>query len=398
MSPDIASASSEIGLDVVGSFAWEVFHVRHPKLVADVSAALPYRRSQRQALDDLVTESTAGLVAPPEEHVHDSQQWWEWDREVFGRPWAEAPFLWVESWFYRRLLESVDYFQPGPWRGVDPFGPFKDTELASTSVDAEFAALDDSVTLPNRQQRDGLLRSSLWGNQADLGFRVTAPGPTPAGHTVSGQEVLVDDSSRFWANLESMAGGTVCLLADNAGPELISDLILLDHLLSTDLASRVVVYVKPQPYYVSDATTADLLAAVHRIRGAPGAQAARIGARLHEALGRGSMDIQTHPFLCAPLAFSEMPQDLAGHLSEAAMTIIKGDLNYRRLVQDRHWSVSTSFADLVAYFPSPVAALRTLKSEVAVGLTANVVAAMNAKDTTWRTNGRHAVIQTHSPV
>ena len=49
---------------------------------------------------------------------------------------------------------------------------------------------------------------------------------------------------------------------------------------------------------------------------------------------------------------------------------MKGDLNYRRLVGDRLWPPTTPFADVTAYFPGPVAALRTLKSDVIVGLDA----------------------------
>jgi hypothetical protein len=415
VTPDITSASPEIRAGTVGSFARDVFYRRHPLLVAQVSAALPYPRSQRQALEDLVAESTTGLVAPPEEDSHDAAQWREWDREVFGQPWARAPFLWAECWFYRRLLESVGYFRPGPWRAVDPFGPLKDAELAGTGVDAELAALDALARLPERQRGEALLRCSLWGNQADLGFRVTASGPASArqaaprqaswgqgspgqgspGGESAGRGLVADDSGRFWQALESAAGGTVCLLADNAGPELIPDLVLLDHLLSTGLAGQAVVYVKPQPYYVSDATTTDLLAAVHRMRSASGAEAARVGTRLHQALAGGGLDVQTHPFLCAPLPFTEMPQDLGGQLGRAAMTVVKGDLNYRRLVQDRRWPATTPFADVAGHFPSPVTALRTLKSEVAVGIAEDVVTALDTRDPGWRTNGQHAVIQTH---
>ena len=38
---------------------------------------------------------------------------------------------WSESYFYRRVLDAVGFFEPGPWRGVDPFAPLKRAELES---------------------------------------------------------------------------------------------------------------------------------------------------------------------------------------------------------------------------------------------------------------------------
>ncbi|MFJ9442507.1 hypothetical protein ACIRRH_11620 [Kitasatospora sp. NPDC101235] len=42
---------------------------------------------------------------------------------------------------------------------------------------------------------------------------------------------------------------------------------------------------------------------------------------------------------------------------------------------------------------SAVAALRTLKSDVIVGLDAAAVARLDGTGTPWRTDGRHAVVQ-----
>lgn len=81
-------------------------------------------------------------------------------------------------------------------------------------------------------------------------------------------------------------------------------------------------------------------------------------------MNEGRLVPRTHEFFCAPLSFHELPEDLAVEFACASMTILKGDLNYRRLVGDRDRTPTASFADLTAYFPSPVTALRTLKSDV----------------------------------
>jgi len=131
---------------------------------------------------------------------------------------------------------------------------------------------------------------------------------------------------------------------------------------------------------------------VRRIRTEPGASAGT-GQRLWAALADGTITLRTHAFWCAPLSFHDLPAELEDELSQATLAILKGDLNYRRLVGDRAWAPTTPFADLTAYFPAPVATLRTLKSDVAVGLTPETVAKLDATGTAWRTSGEHALIQ-----
>ncbi|CAM5228649.1 Damage-control phosphatase ARMT1-like metal-binding domain-containing protein OS=Streptomyces griseomycini OX=66895 GN=FHS37_002772 PE=3 SV=1 [Streptomyces griseomycini] len=89
-----------------------------------------------------------------------------------------------------------------------------------------------------------------------------------------------------------------------------------------------------------------------------------------------------------------MPDDLRADFAAAAVTLVKGDLNYRRLVGDRYWPPTTPFADVTAHFPGPVAALRTLKSDVITGLTPGTEAALVAAEgQRWRTGGTHALVQ-----
>ncbi len=108
----------------------------------------------------------------------------------------------------------------------------------------------------------------------------------------------------------------------------------------------------------------------------------------------GRLTVRAHPFSCAPLPYADMPADLRAEFAAATLTIVKGDLNYRRLVGDRRWPPTTPFADVTAYFPGPVAALRTLKSDVITGLDARTEAALvEAEGQRWRTGGTHALIQ-----
>jgi hypothetical protein len=375
--------------DEPGSFPHGVLAERHPAIVRQVREAFPYGPAQHRALDALVENCTKGAIEPLEADSHDRDRWTAWGADAYtGRSWFDVPWLWSESWFYRELLDAVGYFAPGPWQGVDPFRPFKLAELDAQETDQELAALDALDDRPAGEQAAALLHGSLWGNRADLGFRLS-DAEAEARAAVPG--LVADDSAELWSLLDD--ADTLCLIADNAGRELVPDLLLIAHLLAHGRIRRAVLHVKPYPYYVSDATTADVVDALRRLTAAPGAASA-YGRTLWSAMADGTLTVRAHPFSCAPLPYQAMPDDLRAELAGATLTVLKGDLNYRRLVGDRRWPPTTPFADVTTHFPGPVAALRTLKSDVITGLDpATEDALVAAEGQRWRTGGTHALIQ-----
>ncbi|MEV4319980.1 damage-control phosphatase ARMT1 family protein [Actinocrispum sp. NPDC049592] len=354
-----------------GSFPWQVFHERHPELVRRLLDTHPYGPAQRSAVTELLESTLNGVVPPPPEHWADRPLWLDWDRGHFATPWSQAPFLWAESYFYRCLLDAVGYFTTG----VDLFGPFKTAELQDPALDNDFAWITETTF-------DTALTAALYGNKADLGFQLIAGRADTTTHP----PLLADDSAHLHRFLLDHAPLRVTFVVDNAGRELLSDLILAGHLLDTGMANEVVLHVKPYPYFTSDATFTDVGDCLRRLRKLPGAT----GDRLHHAAAEGTLSIRTHPFHAAPLSFADMPADLAAEFA-TGLTIFKGDLNYRRLVGDRDWDPTASFQDAVAYLPAPIAALRTLKSEVVLGLTPTTFQDLEPN---WRTSGHHALIQT----
>ncbi|MGV9939766.1 damage-control phosphatase ARMT1 family protein [Streptomyces sp. NPDC003401] len=380
--------------DEPGSFPHGVLAERHPAIVRRVRDAFPYGPDVRRALDALLANCAGGVIEPLPADAHDLDRWRAWGLDAYaGRSWYEVPWLWSESYFYRLLLETVGHFRPGPWQGLDPFRPFKLAELDAPATDEELAALDALEDRPAPDRERALLHGSLWGNRADLGFRLS---DADAEDRAAVPALVADDSERLWTLLASprAADGTLCLVADNAGRELIPDLLLAAHLLAHRRIGRVVLHVKPYPYYVSDATTADVVDALRRLTAAPGA-AAGYGRRLWAAMTDGTLTVRAHPFAAAPLPYERMPHDLRAEFAAATLTVVKGDLNYRRLVGDRRWPPTTPFEDVTAYFPGPVVALRTLKSDVITGLSADTEAALTAAEGQgWRTGGTHALIQT----
>ncbi|MBC7275851.1 damage-control phosphatase ARMT1 family protein [Nocardioides sp.] len=380
--------AEEIDSTEPDSFGNGVLTRRHPELIAKVRLSVPYPPAVQRSLDQLA-ETIRDVVPPFTEPSADRTAWEAWVAPYVGRPWLEVPFLWAESYFYRLLLQATGYFGDGPWAGVDPFKSQKDAELVSGELDRDLDQIAGIVTAPEEEGLHSALLASLWGNRSDLGFRLSKPQSADAAQV---DDLIVDDANQVWSHLSEHDAGRVDLIADNAGRELVSDLVLIDRLLSTRRAARVVLHLKPQPYFVSDATVHDLLTILGHLSSHTGAVAA-MTARLAAAIADGRIAIQAHAFWCSPLTFHDIPDDLAGGFKESGLVIVKGDLNYRRLVGDRCWPPASSFSDLVEHFPAPLVALRTLKSDLAVGIPDDRLALLEAHEPGWRTDGTHAVLQ-----
>jgi hypothetical protein len=354
-----------------GTFAGSVLRDRHPAIVEQVRAAHPYGPWQLDRLEALVAEGSSGTIQPPSpdadsERWPDAAAWAEWLVPYRGRTWFEVPFLVAESWFYRRLLDAVAFVEPGPWQGVDPFAPLKTRELANLHPP------------PQQASRDALLVASVWGNQADLGFQLVA------GDTRRHDDWLVDDSATFWSLLDHR-GLRVDWVCDNAGRELVADLLLVDRLLADGLAATVTLHLKPWPHFVSDATVRDLADCLSALAGAGASDPVD---RLRAASASGELRIEADGFWCAPLELGDAPPGLL----DADLVVLKGDLNYRRLVGDAAWPASIPFADAVQ-LPGPLAVLRTLKSDVVVGIDAAVAARLDTDTPGWRSEGSRALVQ-----
>jgi hypothetical protein len=60
-------------------------------------------------------------------------------------------------------------------------------------------------------------------------------------------------------------------------------------------------------------------------------------------------------------------------------------------VGDALWPPDASFAAATSYFPAPLFALRTLKSDTILGLPPGRAELLDAADASWRVNGRRGV-------
>jgi hypothetical protein len=238
----------------------------------------------------------------------------------------------------------------------------------------------------------------LWGNQADLSLWPAGQAEQPS-HTdlqSSQHHILVNDTGAVVDYLTGQRDKSLRLdlIVDNAGFELVCDLALTDFILSSSLASSVVLHLKYHPTFVSDAISQDVAQTINFLAtdfSQP--EAVNFGQRLQAHLDANQLQLQYDLFWTSPLSFWEMPQRVRQELAKSNLLISKGDANYRRLLGDRHWPYTTPFDDIVSYLPTPLVALRTFKSEVATGLQPEQIKALAEEDPHWLTNGQRGVIQ-----
>lgn len=375
-----------------GSFAHNTLAVRLPRIVLDTIESNDFPAPVVTAMRDLHAELTSGRIRGLTEDTPDREFWNEVSRNHIGRSWLEAPWYWAETFFYRRILEATRYFHPGPTRLMDPYRAVKITELAPDVAPGIAAATLRGLPADVGKRLETLLYSSLWGNRVDLSYRVPMEGGREERLEDERKNLIVDDFQRLWDSWQSNPPRRLALIADNAGTELTMDLALLDFLLLNGLAETATLHLKPQPFFVSDAMPADVENTLDALsKGEPEARA--LAKRIRAHITHGRLDLYVHWFYPTCLFYFQLPDDLYSTLGRMDWVILKGDVNYRRLLGDAHWDPTTSFDMATAYFPAPLVALRTLKAEMIAGLPAGLAEQLEGADPAWMVNGRRGIVQ-----
>ncbi len=357
----------------------------------------PIIASQVKALIDEIPQEPIRFLEQP---APDAALWAEAARPHLGQNWLQPPWFFVETYFYRRLLEATGYFSSATEKRLDPFAYQKREGLQTTrpKIHAVSELLSSWEEQGGSEMDDlaALLAINLWGNRADLSLWPVDAGddqPLQAHWQGAEEHTLVDDTPLATRHVRNHAGGRIDFMVDNAGLELVTDLALADYLLATGLADQVRLHLKIHPTFVSDATIKDGHYTIRFLAVEKDEATAAWGKRLLGYLDEGRLQLRDHPFWTSPFAFWQLPDDLRVELSEASLIISKGDANYRRLLGDRHWPYTASFQAIMRYTPAPLLALRALKSELAVGLTVPQIERLIDEDPEWLVNGRWGVIQ-----
>lgn len=331
--------------------------------------------------------------------------------------WFKSPWLYVECYMYRRIQEAI-WLNP-PINEFDVFNEgktqsFFESQQATTALCTYLeTAKKDKDGLSKNQVFDHfikLLQVSLWGNKCDLSISAgqeNSQKDSPIEVLANLKPfILVDDADMVWAALTSskrtgQAGRRVDIILDNAGFEVVTDLVLADFLVSFGLVSEIHFHGKSFPWFVSDVTAKDFEWTIRQTMAANHRWMSKSGAQWKKYLKDGVWSYHDHPFWTQPHEFCSMAvdaPDLYKKLQGADLVLFKGDLNYRKLTGDRDWDFTVSFETALRGFePSPLCSLRTLKANVQVGLQPGQGEKLCSEEPNWMTNGKYAVIQFYSP-
>jgi uncharacterized protein with ATP-grasp and redox domains len=374
------------------SFARHTILERKPQIVRQVIADNDYPPEVVAALEAFLDEIAGKPMQPLQESVSDVAFWNTELSAYAGKTWLEVPWYFAETYFYRKVLEAVGYFQAGERQGHDPFEKQKRGQIEGDiqKLATEWEQLSALETVP---RFEALLHSCLWGNRADLSnFTVKEKGRGGLAAQEERHLILIDHTENI-QNLLSDGVSRVDFICDNVGSDLLFDLALTDFLLNQGWVKEIHLNLKNQPFFVSDAMPKDVILTIDRLKKASDAAMQDWGQRLEGNLAAGRLILETDPFWTTFLMFSQMPAHLRQSLARSAVVLIKGDVNYRRLLEDRAWPHTTRMEDVCSYFPAPFVSLRTLKGEIMVGLETGQAEEIQVGDPTWLINGKRGVIQ-----
>ncbi|MES2734166.1 MAG: damage-control phosphatase ARMT1 family protein [Bacteroidota bacterium] len=370
------------------SFAAFTISKRLPHILAMIVKDNMLTEEQAALLEILKEEVLSGVVMPIHTLQPVEQAFWQaFFQEYTGVSYYQAPFCQVEAYFYRRIMGVIQFFEAG-YR--DPFLKQKTQNLSDIVPFLEQTLLE-LHSQPNAFD-DGyfkqLLKINLWGNTADLS-QLAANQKVE----ITEENLVVDKSPLLLAYLHSVESlERIDIIVDNAGLELVTDLLLSDYLLRTGKARQIVFHLKYHPTFVSDATIPDFLAHISYFAESASIALNELGERINSHLSSQQFLLKDHLFWNSPLHFTQFPPDLSQYLSQSSLLIFKGDANYRRLFEDRHWPIDQPSESLLSYLSVPSLLLRILKSAMVVGMSTEKGQQVAALDAHWRTNAKFGLI------
>ncbi|GAM90456.1 hypothetical protein ANO11243_085000 [Dothideomycetidae sp. 11243] len=457
--PDVAGIISELQR-AAPTVSADTHHMENKALIAQVAAL----RSE-MLQDAPLTNERLSLTSLIPEDGHPNVSVYNDELRGLGSPtWLNTVWMWSECYMYRCVLftplrSSIHADYPPDqrrlvalfrntrhWGDFDPFHTQKVMALRSSRMAVmEHVTHFDQLTRgvahsdfdAQRQGFSAVCKRSLWGNATDLSLLPNiSHGEIQQLQKAGGNKdrdgfILVNHLSAAFDRLAlakrlNKPHRRVVIVLDNAGFELLVDILLGAFLIECGLATTVEFHPKDCPWFVSDVIVADVHDLLEELANpdhlfsnvdprraqdcatSPQKMAlSRLSPRLANMFNDGSLVIRTDPFWTTGGSYWTMNRvapHLFANLAEADLVIFKGDMNYRKLTGDAMWPTATPFPEAIG----PLAkhglcalALRTCKSDVVVGLAPgqedvlqqNVLAQGSSSGRSWAWDGKYALAQ-----
>lgn len=378
---------AQIRTDETNAFAHHTMGVRIPALIRETidlnpDYPNPIKDALRKLSEDLANNAPIPMLDLP---APDYDEWAGHYQDYTGQTWLGTHWFFGEIFMYRHFIQAVRWWETHR----DPFAPKKDEEFKGAAMRE---TLEQALAVPINpvdERLVALIEFALWGNRIDLSYALVMS------HGAATMDDLLTDEHEPAVRHMLDHPGTVHMIADNAGTELATDMVLADGLLDSGVIPQVIYHVKLHPTYVSDTTAPDVIWLLDLLNAGQYGDAGRgLGQRLTKAFYSGRLKIAPDWFWNSPRFLNDLPPHLDKTFRDACLVIPKGDANYRRMMLDVIWPTTKRLKEVVDSFPAPLMALRTLKSDPVVGLPAGMAERLDKEDAQWRVNGKRGVIQT----
>nr|QZL12166.1 glutamate O-methyltransferase [Microvelia americana] len=248
-----------------------------------------------------------------------------------------------------------------------------------------------------------LFKLVLWANRVDLSLSSgkTEDCCNPLTNLDDWNEYLLVDDTEKVINLifsSSEQEKVIDYVLDNSGFEFLSDLCLCDFLTTRCGVDKIRLRCKRMPWFVSDVTRNDIKYTLNESMAKHQSQyCQQLANRWQQYLDKGKWIIEDDVFWTLGLSFNDMPQSdsaLYSELQTSNLIIFKGDLNYRKLIQDTNWEPGTKFSQALGDFrPAPLVAVRTMKADTVAGIDKDLFNSTFSKSPDWLISGQYGVIQ-----
>ncbi|PWN42868.1 DUF89-domain-containing protein [Ceraceosorus guamensis] len=355
-----------------------------------------------------------------------------WNKELAkyfrGKTFMDAPWFFAEAYKYRRLHECFSISKH--WKDYDVFfrqkcDTFSRSGTAVFELSTRFAepfhyeanASEDEKVKARKLIFHELTQICLWGNATDLSLLINMTEEdikslqsTGGEHLAATEKnILGNHIDRIWALLSNIKDGRLDFVLDNAGFELYCDCVYADWLIQSGIAKQIRFHGKRFAWFVSDVTRKDwdwllnsmMYGSLFSTATDDQLQSLRqLAVRWKNYEKEGKWVYEQHPFWCTGYSFWSLPSeapDLFLHLSESDCVFFKGDLNHRKLTYDCQAPSQTPFDIAIGPLASedgapPVVSLRTVKSDVVVGVDEATAARLDKEEPGWRISGKYAVV------
>ncbi|KAK9891963.1 hypothetical protein WA026_017446 [Henosepilachna vigintioctopunctata] len=262
----------------------------------------------------------------------------------------------------------------------------------------KFPSMEDS------QDFEKLIKLNLWTHQDDIAFYRDKERTTKCFTqmlNIKGKDsfIICNQVQQAWEVIsdKSHPSNVIAFICDNAGFEFFMELCLADYLYTNYYATSIHFHVKHIPWFILDVTEADIHWMLHHLGKNADKYLQKMSTVWKEHFKTGRWKIVVRKYWTLPIGFTKMKEIdplLFKMLEEPKVVIIIGDMNYRKLFEDKNLEPSTPISDALAEFhPSNVLLVRVMKSEVCCNIKPSEIEILENLNRNWMDSGLYGFIQ-----